>query len=222
MDLLGRAETQRAVRTALLALSPPQRTALALVYFGGMTQSEIAAHIHEPLGTVKTRMRTGWIKLRGALETQGWGQIRPAAEPARRGHRSFPGARPTYTRAGVVPRWDQRLCAPALAQLLAGMVVRGGQKPMDEGATGGVERIGETGSRGSLLMCDNPSVEHDTNNSSHYGVGEGSRHTSCIIPAIGPDLLCSSGGFVEGSMLKKTHQAWFRECCLESGADGNS
>ena len=73
-DLLGRAETQQIVRAALAELSPPQRYALELAYFRGMSQSEIAAYLQEPLGTVKTRMRTGMLKLRAVLEAQGWGK----------------------------------------------------------------------------------------------------------------------------------------------------
>jgi RNA polymerase sigma-70 factor (ECF subfamily) len=73
-DMLGQAETQQVVRAALAELNPAQRAALELAYFGGMSQSEIAAYLQEPLGTVKTRMRTGMLKLRAALEAQGWGK----------------------------------------------------------------------------------------------------------------------------------------------------
>jgi RNA polymerase sigma-70 factor (ECF subfamily) len=73
-DSLATAEAQRAVRAALTELSVEQRAALELAYFGGMTQSEIATYLHEPLGTVKTRIRNGMIKLRASLELRGWGK----------------------------------------------------------------------------------------------------------------------------------------------------
>jgi RNA polymerase sigma-70 factor (ECF subfamily) len=58
------------VQRALAELPEEQRDTLVLAYFQGLTQSEIASKLGAPLGTVKTRMRTGMIKLRRLLETQ--------------------------------------------------------------------------------------------------------------------------------------------------------
>lgn len=62
-----RHEARRLVQRSLAELPEPQRRVIELAYFGGFTQAEIAAELHEPLGTVKTRMRAGMEKLRGSL-----------------------------------------------------------------------------------------------------------------------------------------------------------
>jgi RNA polymerase sigma-70 factor (ECF subfamily) len=58
---------QEQVRQALEQLPEEQRQALALAYFMGMTQQEIAEELNQPLGTVKTRIRLGMIKLKDLL-----------------------------------------------------------------------------------------------------------------------------------------------------------
>ena len=58
------------VRKGLEALTPIQREALTLAYFGGYTQSQVAERLKLPLGTVKTRIRDGLISLRNVLEVE--------------------------------------------------------------------------------------------------------------------------------------------------------
>jgi RNA polymerase sigma-70 factor (ECF subfamily) len=60
-------ERQRRVADAMQSLSPAQRQAIELAYYEGLSQSEIAERLQEPLGTVKTRVRLGMMKLRDVL-----------------------------------------------------------------------------------------------------------------------------------------------------------
>lgn len=64
---LEREEIGARVRESLAALPEPQRKVIELAYFGGLSQSEIAERLREPLGTVKTRTRSALEKLRAAL-----------------------------------------------------------------------------------------------------------------------------------------------------------
>jgi RNA polymerase sigma-70 factor (ECF subfamily) len=67
-DRAIQSEERTAVRGALAELPEPQRIALELAYFDGLSQSEIAARLSEPLGTIKTRMQLGMKKLRERLQ----------------------------------------------------------------------------------------------------------------------------------------------------------
>lgn len=62
-----RRETAREIRGALGELPGEQSKVIELAYFGGFSQSEIAAMLGVPLGTVKGRMRLGLEKIRGRL-----------------------------------------------------------------------------------------------------------------------------------------------------------
>jgi RNA polymerase sigma-70 factor (ECF subfamily) len=55
------------IRSALDGMSKPQRSALEMAFFEGMTHTEIALKTGEPLGTIKTRIRSGVLSLREAL-----------------------------------------------------------------------------------------------------------------------------------------------------------
>jgi len=64
-------EQQRAVREALAQIPQNQRQVLELAYFRGLSHSEIAEKLGQPLGTVKTRIRLGMQSLRNLLEPHG-------------------------------------------------------------------------------------------------------------------------------------------------------
>ena len=66
-DSYDHAERRQQVQAALQTLSPPQRQAIELAFFEGLSQSEIAERLKEPLGTIKTRVRLGMQKLRDSL-----------------------------------------------------------------------------------------------------------------------------------------------------------
>ncbi len=61
------------VQRAMAKLPLEQRRVIELAYFGGLTQTEIAARLSEPLGTVKTRTRLAMQKLKVLLEAEGFG-----------------------------------------------------------------------------------------------------------------------------------------------------
>jgi len=67
---VAESEARMAMNSALANLPETQRKVLELAYFGGLTQTEIATRLAEPLGTVKTRMRSAIQRLREMLGAQ--------------------------------------------------------------------------------------------------------------------------------------------------------
>lgn len=57
-------EKSRLIRAAVMELSKEQREAIELAFFSGLTQNEIAQELHQPLGTVKARIRRGMLRLK--------------------------------------------------------------------------------------------------------------------------------------------------------------
>jgi RNA polymerase sigma-70 factor (ECF subfamily) len=66
-DVIELREQGEALRRALAALTPDERQAIETTFFGGLTHAEAAARLNQPLGTIKTRIRSGLHKLRHAL-----------------------------------------------------------------------------------------------------------------------------------------------------------
>jgi RNA polymerase sigma-70 factor (ECF subfamily) len=67
LELAEARQRRTRVLRALEALPPPQREAIELAYYAGLSQTEIAARVGEPLGTVKTRIRLAMEKLAADL-----------------------------------------------------------------------------------------------------------------------------------------------------------
>jgi RNA polymerase sigma-70 factor, ECF subfamily len=66
-DLLELREQVQSLLAALATLTPDERQAIEATFFAGLTHAEAAARLNQPLGTIKTRIRSGLHKLRRAL-----------------------------------------------------------------------------------------------------------------------------------------------------------
>jgi RNA polymerase sigma-70 factor, ECF subfamily len=64
---LEQREQKELLRAAVAALTPEERQAIETTFFAGLTHAEAAAGLNEPLGTIKTRIRSGLQKLRKKL-----------------------------------------------------------------------------------------------------------------------------------------------------------
>ena len=69
-DVLETRQQGEALRAALALLSPSERQAIETTFFGGLTYTEAAVRLNEPLGTIKTRIRSALLKLRHALTAE--------------------------------------------------------------------------------------------------------------------------------------------------------
>jgi len=70
---LARREAAHALHECLGELEADQRQSIALAFFHGLSHSELADHLRKPLGTVKTHVRRGLLKLRDCLARHGAG-----------------------------------------------------------------------------------------------------------------------------------------------------
>ena len=66
-DVLELRQQGESLRAALAALTPDERRAIETTFFGGFTHAEAAVRLNQPLGTIKTRIRSGLHKLRHRL-----------------------------------------------------------------------------------------------------------------------------------------------------------
>jgi RNA polymerase sigma-70 factor (ECF subfamily) len=69
-DLLELREQAQSLRAALAILTPDERQAIETTFFAGLTHAEAAARLNQPLGTIKTRVRSGLHKLRRSLTAE--------------------------------------------------------------------------------------------------------------------------------------------------------
>ena len=101
-EALSDKETRAAIEEALASLDPRERRVIVLAYEGGLSQSEIAASLGWPIGTVKTRTRRALRHLRDRLERPGAGVLADVSPT--RGPRERPGA--THTQRSAIALGD--------------------------------------------------------------------------------------------------------------------
>src|SRR5580704_3204747 len=69
-DVLELRDQSEALRVALAGLTPDERQAIETTFFAGLTYAEAAARLNQPLGTIKTRIRSGLHKLRRTMTAE--------------------------------------------------------------------------------------------------------------------------------------------------------
>ena len=70
LDVLEQREQRESLRVALATLTPNERQAIETTFFAGLTYAEAAARLNQPVGTIKTRIRSGLHKLRHMLTAE--------------------------------------------------------------------------------------------------------------------------------------------------------
>lgn len=70
LDVLELREQGESLRAALASLTQDERQAIETTFFAGLTHAEAAARLNQPLGTIKTRIRSGLHKLRHTLTAE--------------------------------------------------------------------------------------------------------------------------------------------------------
>ena len=71
VDVLEMQQKRESLRQALSILTADERQAIETTFFGGLTHVEAAARLNQPLGTIKTRIRSGLGKLRNTMTQEG-------------------------------------------------------------------------------------------------------------------------------------------------------
>jgi RNA polymerase sigma-70 factor (ECF subfamily) len=69
LDLLSRASDARALSACMEVLTAQQRQSVALAFFDGLSHAEVAARMHQPLGTVKSWVRRALLSLKSCLDS---------------------------------------------------------------------------------------------------------------------------------------------------------
>ncbi|MDE2082273.1 MAG: sigma-70 family RNA polymerase sigma factor [Burkholderiales bacterium] len=75
LELLGQASDRRELTQCMERLTPPQRQSVALAFFDGLSHAEVAEHLRQPLGTVKSWVRRALMTLKGCLDRAALGDI---------------------------------------------------------------------------------------------------------------------------------------------------